>query len=562
MVDNYTQTIVDKLDIVEVIGEHLELFKKGKNYLAICPFHEDHNPSLSISNSKKIFKCFVCNKGGNVISFVAEYEKISFNKAILKLANKLGLDIKDDFISKPRYSDQEKQVINTLNEAKNFFQYHLTSELGTKAHQYLIARGITNEDMERYKIGYAPNEGLIKFLLAKGFDKANLINASLVNEYERDFFKNRIMFAILNEFGDTISFSGRIIDGKGPKYINSAESNIFKKSKLFYNINNALDHINKTKEVYVTEGFMDVIAMNKIKITNSVAIMGTALTDHHVTFLRNKQVNLMLDFDKAGIAATFKSIILLIKNNIKVKVIYSKNAKDADEILKHEGQNKLKEVVNNKINVYHFVYAFLEKQHNLKDPDGIKVFLQKFGSYLKHGDELEKDFYINKLVSAFNLTKNVVLSYIPNVVKQSYNERSDIKKDELPIKKKSINYSYVLIKSLAKNSKLLKYFKFDEVHFFDNVVIKIAKYLVSGKKDKMKEEQLKKDWIKIDEQIEDSAIINSKEELENVIEYINIDFKKKTLISTRKKIKDSKTEEEEKAHLDSFQKFQRKKVGK
>ena len=560
MANNIIDLVVDKLIPSEIIGQYVDIKKQGANYVTLCPFHDDTNPSLSISDSKKIFKCFVCDKGGNVITFVSEFEKITFQAALKKLADKAGIKHNIVDYNKPKYDKQMQLLINAQNEAKQFFQYQLNTIEGKAALNYLTNRGITSLDLEKYSIGYAPETGLANFLLAKDIDKSTLINASLINDNGKDFFRNRIIFTIHNIHNDAIGFSARALNDKTPKYINSIESRVFRKNEIFYNLHNAFDSINKTKEVYLCEGFMDVIALNKAGFPNALAIMGTALTLNHLPFLQKYQVNLVFDDDKAGVDATLKAIKILLEKRIKTKIITFSNEKDADALLHKKGVLFLKETLNKKVNAFDFVYSHLNTLYSKNDLDQIRAMVKKFGEYLQYGDKFERAHYLSKMANDFKMELSLLDAEIPSQL--SYHPvPPPVQKQEVHSSKQPINYSYVLIKSLVKNPGLIKYLDFDKVFFFDATTMHIAKYIVSKKGSIEKMASLKKDWEKINKQVEDSDIIESKDQLEDVLNYIEMQWNKKVIKRYQDRIKNSKTSDEKLSYLKTLQKFQRKKGG-
>ena len=560
MANNIIDLVVDKLIPSEIIGQYVDIKKQGANYVTLCPFHDDTNPSLSISDSKKIFKCFVCDKGGNVITFVSEFEKITFQAALKKLADKAGIKHNIVDYNKPKYDKQMQLLINAQNEAKQFFQYQLNTIEGKAALNYLTNRGITSLDLEKYSIGYAPETGLAKFLLAKDIDKSTLINASLINDRGKDFFRNRIIFTIHNIYNDAIGFSARALNDKTPKYINSIESRVFKKNEIFYNLHNAFDSINKTKEVYLCEGFMDVIALNKAGFPNALAIMGTALTLNHIPFLKKYQINLVFDDDKAGVDATLKAIKILLENRIKTKIITFSNEKDADALLHKKGALFLKETLSKKVNAFDFVYSHLNTLYSKNDLDQIRTMVKKFGEYLQYGDNFARTHYLSKMANDFKMEPSLLDAEIPS--RLTYHPvPPPVQKQEVHSSKQPINYSYVLIKSLVKNPGLIKYLDFDKVFFFDAATMHIAKYIVSKKGPIEKVASLKKDWEKINKQVEDSDIIESKDQLDDVLNYIEMQSNKKVIKQFQDRIKNSKTSDKKLSYLKSLQKFQRKKGG-
>jgi DNA primase len=341
--NNLIAEIKNKINIVDLISEYLSLQKKGKNFISLCPFHEDSHPSMSISEEKQIFNCFSCNVGGDAIGFLSKYKKIPYRSAVEELATKLNLNFKSQKFT-PIYVEKEKKIIDILNDTALYFENELYSDNGTTCLEYLKSRKIDNECISRHKIGFS-NSNLIKYLNKK-YDMSEIISSGLATQKEEAIFKNRLIFPIENIHGDVIGFSARTLENDYSKYINSPNSQIFSKSKIFYNFHNAKQEIFSKKEIIITEGFFDVIAIESIGLQNVVAIMGTALTREHLKLLKNYSVTLMLDSDKAGIISMNKSIALLLSNKNLVNIVINNENLDPDEFLKKYGKEKLAEAID------------------------------------------------------------------------------------------------------------------------------------------------------------------------------------------------------------------------
>lgn len=551
--------IKDKLNIVDVVSEYIDLSKKGSNFWGICPFHEDTNPSMSVSPEKQMFKCFVCGQGGNAINFVSEFEKITFGKALRQLGDKVGVKVEDKFEEKSSYSEKQQALINVLNDANDFFQYSITSTEGEKALKYAESRKLTTKIREKFKIGYAPQDGLVNYLRKKGHDDSVIINAALMSQHGNQFYKNRLMYAISNRYGDVVAFSGRSIDQDGPKYINSIDSLVFNKSSILYNFNNAKDTILKEKEVYILEGFMDVIAFEKANIKNSVAIMGTALTEKHIKDLKDSHAILMLDSDEAGINASLKSIKLLLRNKLPVSIIYNKDGKDADEIVETKGVKGLKEIINTKVSALKFIYAVLKRKHSnvLNTPEGISDFIKEFTNYLPYVSDLEKDFYVNKISEDLKVSSKIVSSMIPSYKKTTFTlPKAQEKTLEIPTLK---NHSYILIRSMLKKPMLVDLLKENEVHFSDIMLSKVTEYIIALKK---------KQNIKIDSEVKEKVqeiikdsneVVSSPEEFGDLINIINNNAKNVLKSSVVVKLNKADTTKDKANLLEQLIEIQRKK---
>lgn len=412
MQNDKIQQIIENSNIVEIISEKVKLTRQGKNFFGLCPFHPDTSPSMSVSPEKKMYKCFVCGNSGNVIHFISEFEKLPYYEAASILGKRLGIQL-ELRVAKYSYTENEKRFIEVFNEANNFYQYQLiVNKESTSKHafNYLKSRLITSEDCKKFDIGYSPsNGGLSKFLLNKDFDKALIDNASLgviAGDDVRDKYLNRLMFGIRNEYGDIVGFSARALDDSKPKYINSSESIVFKKTSLLYNYHSASKYIDKDKKVYICEGFMDVIALSKVNINNAVAIMGTSLTKEHTNKLSGKKVILVLDSDEAGIAATLRSIEALKSVAFSIDIVVTDGQKDPAETLEKSGVEALKTMLSKTITAEEFAFEKIFSKVQKWDPNILKETILNFSKYLNTKNQLSIDFYSSKITSLVGLSNS------------------------------------------------------------------------------------------------------------------------------------------------------------
>ncbi|RTZ68614.1 MAG: DNA primase [Tenericutes bacterium] len=400
---------------------------------------------MSVSPEKQMFKCFVCGTAGGPIKFVSLIKNQPYVLALEELANKVGVDFKSKKNVKT-YSEKQLRLFEINKEAMNFFQYSLSIEVGDKALEYVKSRGLSQEIIDNFSIGYAPSSGLKDFLIKKGYDEADLINLSLINSSGNDFFKDRLIFTIKDEDNNIVGFSGRDLSNKAQaKYINSSESEIFKKSTIIYNFSQVKNFLNKDKIIYINEGFMDVIAMSRAGIKNSVAIMGTSLTKEHLKTLSNFKIRLFLDSDKAGINATIKSIKILLENKISVEVVQNNTALDPDEILDKKGVEELIKISNNLISGIEFIFNMHKKQYGNTNIANVKKFVKTFKKYLILLDPIEQSFYIKKACKylsidekSFSIPRNKNISSVTQQL-QDNNKLLDTTKIKKPFKIDSID---------------------------------------------------------------------------------------------------------------------------
>lgn len=406
----------NKADIAEIIGHYIPLIKKGKNLTAVCPFHDDHNPSLSISNDKQIYKCFVCGNGGNVFTFVQNYEKVSFVEAVKKVAEFYNIDIgiDNDDLQDDRYDEKTKHYFKVLNEAIAFLQYQLTTVNSKNVLDYLHDRGYDDDIIKTFKIGFDPDKyALSKFLLAKGYHEGDLIKLNLSKNYDdqvQDVFSERITFPIFDRFGSPIAFTARtMIKDLQPKYVNSTETPLFTKGNTLYNVHAAFEHIRKEHSVYIVEGVTDVIALYKAKKKNVIATLGTALSKQQVQMIKQLTSNVILcyDGDIAGQNANYKNGQILNDAFINVTVVNNDTNNDPDDIIKKEGVDRLNQILDDRLTWIEFVMNHLAKDHDLNNYSQKKDYaicvLKQIAS-LK--DEFDRNAFINRLsiLTGFDVT--------------------------------------------------------------------------------------------------------------------------------------------------------------
>lgn len=416
-----------KADIVEIIGSYINLAPQGKNYFGICPFHNDHSPSLSVSREKQIYKCFTCLASGNVFTFVQNYENISFVEAVKKVADKIGyqLDIKDKIVNK------NSKYYELMDLSNKIFVNNLNSSLGVKAKNYLINdRRLNEETIKEFNIGLAlPDNNLNKILTSKGYSNKEIIEMSLANNTDNgllDLFRNRITFPICNSEGKVIAYSARIYQNEDTsKYINSKESVIFKKGYTFYNYDKCRLEALKTKSVILVEGQMDAIRVYSSGIKNVIASMGTALTSNHINLLKklNAKVILMMDNDNAGEKSTILNGEELVKNNIEVSIVRLNGEKDPDSYILKYGVDAFKDALKGEISFFDFKLRYLKKDKNLNKADELAEYINKIIDELnKSNDEILKTITINKISEEYHIDKKILegklIKTIP-VIKQT-----------------------------------------------------------------------------------------------------------------------------------------------
>lgn len=434
--------IKSKVNIVDVISEYLPVEQKGKNYFAICPFHDDHNPSMSISPEKQIYTCFVCGASGNVFNFVANYEKVSFVSAVKKVAQKAGINldinVKDDYKPQDTKYDKYYKMFDITNK---YYQNNIKSVYGKKAIEYLHNRKIDDDIINEFEIGLSMNDNNVsKLLEKKGYDVNELIDIGLCGKKDNfiyDIFRNRIMFPLYNLDGKPVGFSGRIYNGeKDSKYVNSKESIIFKKGNLLYNYHRALSHAREKHQIIVVEGFMDVIRLYTIGIKNVVATMGTAITKEHANLLMKLSKNIVLCFDgdKAGEKATISALDALEKIGITPKIIRLEDDLDPDDYIIKKGSDAYLTHLNNPMSSVVFKINIDKSKTNFNDYNEISAYLKNVSKELeKIDDKVVYELTVNKLSKETGVSCDTINDMVKSMPKNEIKvitKRTSLEKDK------------------------------------------------------------------------------------------------------------------------------------
>jgi len=371
-----------QISVVDVVGRYVNLTKSGNNHKGLCPFHNEATPSFVVSEAKGIYKCFGCGEGGDAIGFLSKMEGISYGEALGQLAENAGVDQKILRHLQRNKQDNFEKEFEILKYAQGFYQYFLlNTDEGSVALDYLAGRGITKEIVQQFGIGLAPRDGdlLIKALASNTHSFEIARNAGLIGQSEGgeyySRFKSRIMFQVTNEQGNIIGFSGRVYLSAykaQAKYVNSPESRVFQKSQIVYNLHEARKTARTTGKIFIFEGFLDVIAAHKAGFTESVATMGTAMTAAHAKVLSRhaREVILVFDGDKAGLAATAKAIPMLFAEGLQVRVALIPSGLDPDDYIKQNGAAKFVNLLKNPLGAIDFQYEYLKQGLRLDTTDG------------------------------------------------------------------------------------------------------------------------------------------------------------------------------------------------
>lgn len=424
--------IRSRANIVDIISGYLQVSSKGKNYVALCPFHNDHSPSLIISPEKQIFNCFTCRTGGNVFSFVMKYENVSFAEAVSIVAKKVGFNLKNDVFVKSENKYSKDYEI--YEYAMKYYLNNINTTDGSKARDYLLKRGINETIIKEFKLGYSGSskDTFYKLATNKGWDietlnKLGLINK--VNENVYDTFINRVVIPIENLKGEVVGFTGRIFNGEDntAKYLNTKETEIFKKSSLLFNYHNAKNYIRDRKSVIVVEGNMDAIKMSAKGFKNVVALMGVALSNEQIDILKRLKVPviLMLDNDNAGEDATIKNGESLINSGVDTKVIRLSGAKDPDEYLEKFGIDAMQNNIDKAIKYIDFKIECLKKDKDLSNMEDLITYVKEVINSINGEDDLTKEIILSKISKDYAIDIDILKSNLKTEVKK------DAKKEEV-----------------------------------------------------------------------------------------------------------------------------------
>ena len=431
----YSNDIIDEVrsrnDIVDVVSSYVKIQKKGANYTGLCPFHAEKSPSFSVSPGKQLFHCFGCGVGGDVITFIRQYENYSFNEALALLAKRANIEL-PQINDNDRAKSDEKNIILEINKtAARYFYENLFSKEGEVGLKYFKDRGLDSKDITHFGLGFAkktPND-LYHFLKDSGYSDDILKKSGLINIDEkgvRDRFWNRVMFPIIDANSRVIGFGGRVLGDGLPKYVNSPETLAFDKSRNLYGLNFA----KRTRRDFflICEGYMDVIALHNAGFENSVASLGTALTALHVKLIGRytKKVILTYDSDKAGINAAKRAIPLLKEENINVKVLSMAPYKDPDEFIKNLGSEEFQKRIDNADNAFLWEIEVLKKDYNLNEPDERTSFYKEVARMLSlFSEKLERENYTHAVAKRLMIEYNALF----DMVNSFGNTTGFIKKD-------------------------------------------------------------------------------------------------------------------------------------
>ncbi|MFI3172445.1 MAG: DNA primase [Eubacteriales bacterium] len=411
--DEIVEEVRSRNDIVDVISSYVRLQKKGSSYFGLCPFHNEKSPSFSVSRQKQMFYCFGCGAGGNVFTFVMEYENYTFGEALAMLANRAGITLPEiEYSKEAKEKENLKIVILEMNKlAAKYFYAQLKSENGQVAYKYLADRELTDETMKQFGLGFSNkySNDLYRYLKTKGYQDEVIAKSGLVNVDEKqgmyDKFWNRVMFPIMDANNRVIGFGGRVMGDGKPKYLNSPETAVFDKSRNLYGLNRA--RTSRKPYFIICEGYMDVIALHQAGFTNAVASLGTALTSGQASLIKRyvQDVYLTYDSDEAGTRAALRAVPILKAAGVSAKVLRMDPYKDPDEFIKAEGAEAFEERIGKARNGFLYSLEVLERDYDMKTPEGKTSFYNEVAKrLLEFEEELERNNYIEAVALEYRIS--------------------------------------------------------------------------------------------------------------------------------------------------------------
>ena len=471
------KAIRQQADIVDVMSRYITLEKQGKNYKAICPFHDDHDPSLSISTDKQIFKCFVCGTGGNVFTFVQKIENISFLEAVCKVAELIHYPLHLDKSQFQPKVDQNQPLYDCIQSYIRFLTFELESENGESVKRYLSQRKINEDIIKRFEIGYAPESSRsVKYLKAKGFNEQILTDTGLIRTHDLNtyaVFDNRLMIPIHDENGNPVGFTARRLneDKDVAKYINTSETKIYHKGNLIFNYHRAKEFAKKNKRCILVEGAMDVIAFEKADIHESIACLGTACTKEQMALLKRLNVPLVVcyDGDKAGKAATYKFGKLAVDYGLNFSIVKNTTGKDPDEIFNELGKDELYLSVHKTVSFVEFLLDYLPNQYDLDNYEDKKKFTSEMQSFIERTcTDFEKADYYSRIKDLTGFDLSHQNQNIPVSKKESRNNAAVVRNIE-PLKNGRTLAEHGVLWMILNSELAADQFK-DQIGFFQDPV--------------------------------------------------------------------------------------------
>ncbi len=423
--ESFLQELKFKTDIEDIISGYVSLKKRGSTSVGLCPFHNEKTPSFTVYNDTQSFYCFGCGAGGDAVTFIKKIENLDYIDAVKLLAQRAGIQMPEDASYDDSLSKKRRRILEINRETAKFYYAYLLSEQGKSGLDYYLNRGLSMHTIKRFGLGYAPDawDSLLRHLKSKGFRPGEMVDAGVVkvgkNNRYYDIFRNRVMTPIIDVRGNVIAFGGRVLDDSKPKYINTADTLVYKKTNELFALNLAKDHCSES--LILCEGYMDVIAMHQAGFKNAVAGCGTALTNEQVRLISRytKEVILAYDADEAGQKALAKATELFKQTDVKVKIPSLTGGKDPDEIIKKYGRDKFKGMLDGASNEIEFALLKLRNANNLNTTQGKIDFLNAAVKILSDVSPIEQDLYLSRLSNELGVEKASIKIQLEDYTKKA-----------------------------------------------------------------------------------------------------------------------------------------------
>ena len=426
--ENFIQDLRMKTDIYDVISTYVTLKKRGRTYVGLCPFHNEKTPSFTVYPDTESFYCFGCGAGGDAIGFMKRIENLDYIDAVKALAQRAGLQMPDENTYDDSLAKKRRKILEINRETAKFFNAYMMSDEGKAGHNYFLNRGLSEKTIKRFGLGYAPDswDMLLKHLKEFGFSIADMADAGVIKKGQKgyyDNFRNRVMTPIIDVRGNVIAFGGRVLDDSKPKYINTGDTLVYKKTNELFALNLAKDSGSET--IILCEGYMDVIAMHQAGFTNAVAGCGTALTSEQVRLISRyaKEVILAYDADEAGQKARDKAVGLFSQTDIKIKIPILTGGKDPDEIIKNLGKERFKGMLLGASNELEFAILNAKGKYDLNSTQGKLDFINECIKLLVNASPVEQDLYISRISEELGVDKQSIKTQMSDY-KRRYGRRT------------------------------------------------------------------------------------------------------------------------------------------
>lgn len=483
--DNVLDEIRDRADIVDLIGEYVDLKRSGSNYMGLCPFHSEKTPSFSVSPSKSIFKCFGCGVGGDVITFIMKRENLNFPEAVEFLAEKYNVRLSEYKDENKEARDKRNRLYDINREAAMHFLNNLSSSL--KAQKYLRDRGLSDKTIRAYGLGYSKDSwtDLYDHLTKLGYKEEELLDLNLISKSKNgnyiDRFRDRVMFPIINKNNKVIAFGARGFGDAKPKYLNSRETPIFHKGSNLFNMN-IISRESSRQRIILVEGYMDVISLYNSGINYSVASLGTSLTEDQAAIIKKmaKDIYICYDSDKAGINATSRAIDIFLSKSCKPKIIELEGGLDPDDFIKKYGMEGFENKIKSAISYIDFKIKILRENFNLEDPEGLSNFTLESAKILSSiKNPIERDIFVKEFSKKYNISYKAIENYINylnrNKIKSEKKEKFKLKKNTNVVKSTKTRAQEELLSYSLLDNDIYNYIKNKiQIFYFTNAMTRAS----------------------------------------------------------------------------------------